>query len=99
MKSTHGRWFVDTESMILSYDNGRMMRIFTIPPGGAITPSEALAWIAGPDRAAWLPDDDLRDLTRALGDLFGLSQLFPLPELWTKVRSADQASGGIHRHP
>lgn len=99
MKTTRGRWFVDTESMILSYENGRTMRIFTIPPGGNITPSEALAWIAGPDRAAWLPDDDLRDLTRALGDLFGLSQLFPLPELWTRVRSAVPASERIHRLP
>jgi hypothetical protein len=85
MKVTHGRWLVDSESKVLNYDNGHLTRIFTIPPGGTLTPSEALAWIAGPDRATWLPDDDLRDLTLALAELYGLSPLLPLPEIWTRA--------------
>jgi hypothetical protein len=86
MKATYGRWLVDTESKILNYDDGRVIKIFTIPPGGALTPSQTLAWIAGPDRAAWLPDRDLRDLTLAVAEIFGLSPQFPMPEIWTRAR-------------
>jgi hypothetical protein len=100
MRITHGRWFVDTEANILNYSDGRTTRIFTFPPGGNLTPSEALDWIAGSDRSAWLLDDDLRDLTWALADLFGLSQLFPPPEIWTRIKSSSaQPPGGILRHP
>jgi hypothetical protein len=86
MKTTRGRWFVDSDSLILSYDNGQLMRIFSFPPGGASAPGEALAWILGTGRPAWLTDDDLRDLTRALDDMFGPPPLFTLPRLssWHK---------------
>jgi hypothetical protein len=99
MKATYGRWRVDTESKVLNYDNGHLIRIFTIPPGGTLTPSEALAWIAGPDRATWLPDEDLRDLTLAMAELYGLSQLLPLPEIWTRVGArAVRTPPAVHLH-
>lgn len=71
MKTTQGRWFVDSDSLILSYDNGRCMRIFSFPPGEPPSKDEALAWISGTDRPAWMTEEDLKDLVRALDDLFG----------------------------
>ncbi len=87
MKTTRGRWFVDSDSLILSYDNGHLMRIFSFPPGGASAPGEALAWILGTGRPAWLTDDDLRDLTGALDDLFGPPPLFKLPRFSSRHKS------------
>jgi hypothetical protein len=81
MKTAHGRWVVDSEAKVLSYDNGRVLRIFTIPPGGALSLSEALEWIAGAEGGAWLSVNELGDLAQALGEMFGLGQLFSLSEL------------------
>ncbi len=95
MKTTQGRWFVDSESQILSYDNGRLMRIFTFPPGEPPSKDDALAWISGPDSPAWMTEEDLKDLVRALGDLFGG---YPSATAPRSLTQAEPPPAGFPRH-
>ncbi len=89
MKTQRGRWFADSDTLVVSYDNGRLMRIFSFPPEGPATPGEALAWISGTRSSAWLTDDDLRDLDRALHDLFGRRPASRLSERVLKTAVLD----------
>ena len=71
MKKRRGRWWVDTEASTLVYDSGREIRIFTVPPGDSLTPSEVLDWIIRAYPPGQPAGDEIEDLVGAVEDLFG----------------------------
>ena len=78
MKRQWGRWHVDTETLTMSYENGGLLQVFTVPPKAELMPSEVLDWIARSRQDAPLAEDDVRDLKRALGDILGIEQGSPV---------------------
>lgn len=71
MKTAHGHWLADSDSRVLRYQNGRVLRVFGFPPGVSSTAAEALSWISRTDMAAGFSDQDLLDLGLAVKDAFG----------------------------
>jgi hypothetical protein len=84
MKKQWGRWQVDTEASTLVYDSGREIRIFTVPPGDNLKPSEVLDWIIRAYPPGQPAGDEIEDLAGAVGDLIGLGGRTPSGPGWAR---------------
>jgi hypothetical protein len=75
MKRQWGRWQVDTESSTLVNRSSREIRVFTLPPGGTLTPSQVQAWIirAYPQRQPI--GKEIEELSAAVGELLAIPDL------------------------
>jgi hypothetical protein len=71
MRIARGRWIADSESMVLTYDNGRLGRVYCFPIEEVLSPGEASAWIVEEDTGRVFSGDDIRNLDLALQELLG----------------------------
>jgi hypothetical protein len=64
---------VDTGSSTLVDRSGHEIRVFTLPPGGTLTPSQALAWILRAYPQGQPSASEIEELSAAVGELLGIA--------------------------